>query len=318
MFCPLCQAEYREGVTWCRACDVELVATLEVENGANASAPWRDVVIWRGEDADTPARLEKALNSAGIAAWADSVPGSTALELKVIDRAEKVAAEVISAVLEDAAKRTWPELGGSSTMEMICPLCMQGYPAYTRFCAECMTPTESLESEERVAVVWEGDDPGDMKAIHDSLSRGNVPFHILDRQPQVSHILVPRAPMQAQRYALRVLPQDEPAVREVIAGLELSNVTVLETLPPTEPAFDPLDEPDDSDGIARYEQVWAGPDRETAEGLRFVFRENGVPCRVEELRREFHVRVPSADAERARAVVRQVLEGEVPEGLEET
>jgi len=314
----LCKAEYREGISWCRGCDAELAASLEPEADESVAPDWPIVTVWRGEDLETSRRIEAALQAAGIPCWGEPPPAVADLTVTVVERAEQVAQEVVSAITADSAERSWPDLVGAADEAMICPLCMGGFPAYSRFCSKCMVPVEPLESEERVAVVWEGDHPGDVKTIHDRLIRGTVPFHILDRQPQVSHVLVPRGPMQSMRYALRVLPEDEAAIHQILQQLPLSNVTLLETAPHPDLAEDPLEEPSGQSPQECQEEVWAGANRETAEALHYVFRENELPCCLEQDADQIRVMVAPVDLERARALVRQVVEGEVPEGLEET
>ncbi|GEM_PF-5790788 len=93
-------------------------------------------------------------------------------------------------------------------------------------------------------------------------------------------------------------------------------MSILETLPEEAPS-DPSAEPE-AGPQGCYEEVWAGPNREMAEALRFVFREHEIPCRLEQASDEVRVTVLQAHADHARALVRQVVEGEVPEGLEET
>ena len=61
MFCPVCHAEYREGLTRCADCDIDLVATLPV-------APEDDApeLIWRGSDPVAFSRVLDVLSDAGI------------------------------------------------------------------------------------------------------------------------------------------------------------------------------------------------------------------------------------------------------------
>lgn len=65
VFCPVCNAEYREGYTRCAECGAELVATMPELPGHEE----RDellVRLWRGADPVLYSALTAALNSAGI------------------------------------------------------------------------------------------------------------------------------------------------------------------------------------------------------------------------------------------------------------
>jgi hypothetical protein len=65
MFCPLCQAEYREGFTRCADCDVDLVPSLP---SSPAETPEEGLVmVWKGTDAAFFGQLVHSLNGTGIA-----------------------------------------------------------------------------------------------------------------------------------------------------------------------------------------------------------------------------------------------------------
>jgi len=59
MYCPLCDAEYRQGFTTCSDCHTELVATLE---GAEAAR----MRFWRGTREEKLARILGALGEGQI------------------------------------------------------------------------------------------------------------------------------------------------------------------------------------------------------------------------------------------------------------
>ena len=59
MFCPLCQAEYRDGYTECSDCRLPLVSTRE-------EAASRNVELWSGEDQQRLDRLLASLDAAQI------------------------------------------------------------------------------------------------------------------------------------------------------------------------------------------------------------------------------------------------------------
>ena len=73
MFCPQCQAEYRQGFTHCADCDVDLVwelpkAAIELRTAVAAGDPNEDPFcsFWKGEDPRVHAELCTVLDEAGI------------------------------------------------------------------------------------------------------------------------------------------------------------------------------------------------------------------------------------------------------------
>ena len=75
MFCPLCKAEYREGIVRCLDCGVGLVVALE-EVGEDPPE-----VVWRGGDPVAFSRVLDALSNAGIEYHVSSIHNHLAFEL---------------------------------------------------------------------------------------------------------------------------------------------------------------------------------------------------------------------------------------------
>jgi len=62
MFCPKCQAEYREGCYRCADCNIDLVVSLSTTREADAL-----VLVWRGSDPVAFSRVIDVLTDADIA-----------------------------------------------------------------------------------------------------------------------------------------------------------------------------------------------------------------------------------------------------------
>ena len=62
MFCPVCKAEYRPGITECSDCHVALVSELPEEGAPDAYS-----ILWKGENPEFAAKLAEELEQAGIA-----------------------------------------------------------------------------------------------------------------------------------------------------------------------------------------------------------------------------------------------------------
>ena len=64
MFCPVCKAEYRFGITVCSDCHVALVPNLTAAPGEAGDDPF--CAFWRGDDPRAHAELCALLDEAGI------------------------------------------------------------------------------------------------------------------------------------------------------------------------------------------------------------------------------------------------------------
>jgi hypothetical protein len=66
MFCPLCQAEYADGITSCGACRIDLVSSLtEARNSS--------IRLWRGDRQRTLDKILAALDAAGISSHFEEI-----------------------------------------------------------------------------------------------------------------------------------------------------------------------------------------------------------------------------------------------------
>lgn len=300
MFCPLCKAEYREAFTICASCNVALVPVKPPdENPDDVERP--NVAIWRGESDMRFANSLIALVNAGIPAEQIEL-GDGQSEIRVFPGTQSAAQEVL-AMKEFRAAR---EL-------QICPLCLSEYGPEKRLCPLCLADLTELGVEPEVARIWSGDHPGDARLIRIALRCRGIPFSMLDANPHVAQILLPRAPMGAARYAFEVLPEDRDAALNAIKELQLVNESLLELLPNEDAAGDdPFEEGDDL-----CAEAWRGSELETAEGLRIIFREHEIESRLEETSGEYRVFVTELDRERAAALACDVVSGVVPPELDD-
>jgi len=79
MFCPVCQAEYREGFTRCTDCDIPLVESIA---GDQPKAEMQGLALaWRGSDPTAFSAALAALKDAGISSYEISDHDQLAWEL---------------------------------------------------------------------------------------------------------------------------------------------------------------------------------------------------------------------------------------------
>ncbi len=75
MFCAQCKAEYRDGITHCPECGVELVSLplpQSQEGDACKDDPWQSaVVVWQGTDPLLADRILDILDEEGMEACSD-------------------------------------------------------------------------------------------------------------------------------------------------------------------------------------------------------------------------------------------------------
>jgi hypothetical protein len=95
MFCPQCHAEYRQGFTHCRDCDVDLVYELNAQDlsaQADASAHADTFhglrVLWRSTSQDACVNLCYLLRDHGIAYKVKETAGSIGIDMRVVRRYE--------------------------------------------------------------------------------------------------------------------------------------------------------------------------------------------------------------------------------------
>ncbi len=74
MFCPQCKTEYREGITHCPECDVDLISSLfreargdfSLDDGGQSA-----VVVWQGTDPLLADWILDLLETRGVEAYSD-------------------------------------------------------------------------------------------------------------------------------------------------------------------------------------------------------------------------------------------------------
>lgn len=214
---------------------------------------------------------------------------------------------------------------------MFCPVCKAEYRTGFTHCSECdaelverledAPPPDGEQNDPATPyLLWEGSDIDAHGALCCALDSAKIAYH--DRERNVG--LIPG--LSTPVYMILVHGRDRDAARALLDDLrlrpDLGEPTATEDeaneLPEEIP--EPGQEGDDlgpaQDDIAEdfrpeeaTAEVWAGDDAEMAETVRFCLRENGIGCVVDEPGGKKCVRVIPASEERAREIVREVVEG---------
>ncbi|MGH9702904.1 MAG: hypothetical protein ACRD4K_05980 [Candidatus Acidiferrales bacterium] len=202
MFCPLCNAEYREGFTRCNDCEVALVDRLDLpgsdDRQSALAAPQK---LWEGRDAAFFTRLIAALADAKIpyhegdtsarllyrslqpphSVWTLSKDKEAALQvLKSISGSEDESSETSTDVQAQADELSLEESAGPPVDDIV----------------------EDFYPEDATAEVWRGESNGAAEMFRDCFLENGIGCVIDDPSPD--------------EQCLRVLPRQEDRARKII------------------------------------------------------------------------------------------------------
>lgn len=217
--------------------------------------------------------------------------------------------------------------------QMFCPVCEAEYrPGFFR-CTDCnvalvATPLEVPASNqsrvhanrEAAAVLCQEDDPAILTAILSALSEARIPYYDYPIQDAKAHFstLFPGGLSLAQGYEILVLKSDLPVAQNILKNI-LDNE---DELPPAASGENPSEGasgeterqiPDDWDPAVATAEIWSGEDETLAEFLADTLRENGIlSCAFAQPGSRLCLLTLPEDANRARKIVREVVEGTPP------
>jgi hypothetical protein len=205
MFCPACKAEYRQGFSHCKDCDVDLVYALHAEA---EESPGELQVVWEGNDQNACVYRCRILQEAGIRYEVAQIPGPPRAGRRVdwkykigvlpedLDKAKAVVAH------DDGTDFPNPdELDGPSPMEL-----PDDQKSAVPEGPKRDRDPQSWFPEDDPVKVWSGIDTGHSWMIDMCLKENRIPFRA---EPNGANL---------QKYF--VLPDDENRAREIIAEIE--------------------------------------------------------------------------------------------------
>ena len=194
VFCPLCKAEYRQGITICPDCNVALVPQLpEGEEHPEGLL----VPLWAGEDPALHDRLLESLDEAGIR-FLDQPTGLDprarrddplfigrrphfGFEIMVFSSQLAAARKVLETLLDEEPEDASLPVGNEPE-------------------SEPHLPAPNIE-EKPTCEIWTGHEQGVADFIEAALRENEIPFHIENT---------------GQAEVVYVRPRDEPRAREIL------------------------------------------------------------------------------------------------------
>ena len=175
MYCPVCKAEYRQGITTCADCEVALVSALPPDEHAEETLAKGPLIpLWEGEDLALHASLLEALDAARIPYFnkplsiypgvrrADPFPVQPltlfGYKVAVLGSDGPRAQEILERLLDE-----------EPTDELELPAEADGPASEPQ--------TRAASDEEPTMEVWRGSDEDFSRFLQDALHENQMPLH---------------------------------------------------------------------------------------------------------------------------------------------
>jgi hypothetical protein len=335
MFCPQCQAEYRQGFMRCADCDVNLVdelpktALVAPEPPPEPGDPDEDpfVSFWRGDDARIHAELCELLaenhvpyrslrQQERLFAFSSRIAFAIGIPFSKFDEAESLIQEAYAAsgptepqpipLLAHRPSAPVPEsalLGYTESGSAAAAHTWEGAMA---------TPSEMHSS---FVTLWAGEDPVLHTSLLEELRYAEIPF--IDKPIGRDSVAPGSDPLPIDwkaRFGFEVaVSSAHIAAAEKILDKLLDQEPVDVALPAEDDVAPPAAEPPQPSHLSKAScAVWSGDDSERADFLSEALKENEIPVRVETQGNQSTLFVPPEEETLAREIIREILEGAPP------
>jgi hypothetical protein len=348
MFCPICKAEYRQGFTHCSDCDVDLVDAISPRT-IQATQAWEKSVqsggyteqLWQGEDPHFYLSLLWSIWNAGIPCLGRPArppsfdyngktsyqkSGTPSFEIRVSESSLTLARWALESAREtfekkenaDGAIEESPKKRDEAVS--VCPLCGAQFAVGTPTCPNCRVALcisyDESDVEDLSRLLCNLPHPQFSYAIRAALLEADIPFNDAGysgrngifggrRDSTSDYVIVLESDYnRATQVLARVLQlwEFEPG-----AGFDRPR-SPLQSYWPARAAEEGW-LPEDLTAIA-----WSGGNLSTMSGLVLVLREHKIPYTVDISQiGSGKLMVHPDDEIRAREVLREVVEGVLPE-----
>jgi len=225
---------------------------------------------------------------------------------------------------------------------MICPQCHAEYrPGFYR-CADCDVPLVQPEpkpkepgdpNEDPFCSFWRGEDACLHEELCTVLDEVGIPHKTVQRRDHLFNLAnypsfelgVPFSFFEKAELAIRDAFELDPADREALLALSLPRLLPetreIRKLPPilTPPDTEAIPGPPSAGGsepagpVEATAEVWHGDDAAQHEMLLAALNENGIASRTNHSQDSARIFVAPADLDRAREILREIVEGAPPE-----
>jgi hypothetical protein len=323
MICPQCKAEYRRGFTVCADCDVPLVESTELVAQSMADGGTEDgesrghvagmpgdpntdpfCSFWKGTDLRVCTEICAVLDEAGIPHkmirqqdhlfnWSHQSPYQIGVPASLYEKAELAIKEAFGT----------DEESGEDAVHLL-------------------PPPEEDPRAKALRSVWIGNSALDCAALCGALKEAGI-YYRVDEQKELA---VRRT---IDRYQIGVDEKDYERAIDITGGFhpegleeEKEEEVIADDIPAPQQQGEPGSDwvegskkirrsdwyPEDATNLA-----WEGDRDGWRNGIEMALKENDISMRWETDERKDRVYVLPEDEERAREIVREILEGEPPE-----
>src|SRR6266849_755481 len=207
MFCPHCQAEYRQGITECADCQVPLVPSLPdaQESLVDTTSAGPLVPLWEGEDLALHTSLLQELDAAGIRYFSKPMgvfPGARKGDPFPIQPMARFGYQVAVLSLNlPQSKEILEKLLDQEPQDMELPEQNESVEAASQ-------PPASAE-EKPTSEIWAGVDDGIAQFLTAALQENEIPIH-LDTTGDLTKVLVSTANEARAREIVREIVNAAP------------------------------------------------------------------------------------------------------------
>jgi len=238
MFCPLCNAEYRDGFMQCNDCKVTLVATLE-------DATARNVQAWKGDQESDLDRILSALANGSIPYhYNEGISPIPLVKFSSVPLRPRFAFEVrvLREDLDRAQSAIWDydrdaddeSKDVTATGSMFCPLCKAEYRPGFMKCSDChatLLTTKSEAQQFAVITLWRGKSKRGFEDVLSVLQRADIPLRFKEHvkvQPTFQFAvfginLFPRRSTFENEFEVLVLAADAARARFALQHSEVTS-----------------------------------------------------------------------------------------------